>query len=91
MLKRGDLVIDRESRDYQPSNVFLLIKNEDGNMWWVYDMGYLNHKTGWHRELLILQELHPEYLVKLTVDQLNKDKQQAYYEFKKQYIDTDRV
>jgi len=75
------LVHDEDQYDY-PSDI---------QSWWVHNFGSLHYKTGWNKYLVSRIGISKTKSLKLSVESLSEEKQEAYHEFVKQYLEKDLV
>jgi hypothetical protein len=88
MFHRGDLVLDRDDRS-NVDVVYFLIHESRGYYWWVRNFGPLRY-SGWNKYLAEEHSFNSNCL-KLSINDLSKEKQKIYQEFKTEYLDTDLV
>lgn len=95
MFHRGDLVLEKDDRGLD-WNVYLLIdlvnpRSTIQVTWWVRNLGALNHKNGWSKNLIMTVSLNNKFSLKISPEELSEEKQRVYQEFKTNYLDKDLV
>lgn len=95
MFRRGDLVLDRNPR-LNDWDVYFLVdasvpESDTVAYWWAHNLGPLNNKCGWNKDLITYVKLVKRYCLRLTLESLSEEKQKTYQEFKTNYLDKDLV